>query len=150
MNDEQKHQVAEMSQTNLSQAQIGELVGVHQSTVSRYIQSFDEKNQLLKKFKTHRADFYSDFQRQSLEIQIRVLEKLREQDFSALSPEAKTRMLRDLEVSKGISFDKERLERGESTANVSTWTHLIKHIHTAKTDTPLPDEPRPQDSEESP
>jgi hypothetical protein len=43
----------------------------------------------------------------------------------ATKPNIKAGILRDLAVAGGVIFDKERLERGQSTANIQTISKLI-------------------------
>ena len=36
---------------------------------------------------------------------------------------------KDLAVAYGILLDKDRLESGESTSNIASWTHLVSESH---------------------
>ena len=65
----------------------------------------------------------------SLDLQERILATMDDRFISALPASQKGPLLQSLTVQAGILFDKERLERGESTQNVALLSKLIDSAH---------------------
>lgn len=116
--------------------EIAKQQGVAPSTVWRFLQQTEPERVALEQFKSQRADQLAKLQGKAIKVQHLALDRLRAdlQDdrlSSALSPTAKTQYLNAATVAGGTSFDKERLERGQSTANISTITKMINaHVTT--------------------
>ena len=90
------------SQQGLSAPEIGKLVGCSPTNIYQRFQTVNYTPQHLESFKKNRADLMAQKQRELL---------------SALDSEAIKRMApRDVVVSYGILYDKERLERGQATS----------------------------------
>jgi len=93
----------EARQKNLTLAQIGKIYGCSPQAVSQRLSKVDIPG--LERFKRNRADIFAHKQRQILD---------------AITPaKMEGAAINTLAVSLGIMYDKERLERGQSTANVS-------------------------------
>jgi len=95
--------IIDARQKGLTQPQIAKLYDVTPSAISRRLKDVDIPG--LEKFKRNRADIFAHKQRQILD---------------AITPaKMEGAAINTLAVSLGIMYDKERLERGQSTANVS-------------------------------
>jgi len=122
--------VLELHEKGLSTVQIAQHQGVAPSTIWRFLQQTEPERLQLEQFKSQRADYLAKLQGKAIEVQHLALDRLKadlEDDriSSALSPTAKTQYLNAATIAGGTSFDKERLERGQSTANISTLSKMI-------------------------
>mgnify|MGYP001565151747 FL=1 len=96
----------------LTMPQIAQLCHVHESAIYRMIERHGDVEDV-ERWKTHRADIMSAKQRELL---------------SHITPDRIKKMNpRDMVVSFGILYDKERLERGLSTDNVDV--HVLETSH---------------------
>ena len=112
--------------------QISEHLGFSQTTVWRYVNQALDKNERLGHYKANRADYLAFQQYEETEIQAKLRAELLEDGVIAkFSPEIKRRWYETLNQSSGTKYDKERLERGESTQNISQLTTIIERA-TAK------------------
>jgi predicted transcriptional regulator len=105
--------------------EIADRLGVNQSTVQRYLNKTKPELEALEAYKKHRADIFADLQAKGIELQHRILDSLL-QDLgaldgvsTALTVHQKINLISVLNAQFGTIFDKERLQRGESTSNVS-------------------------------
>jgi hypothetical protein len=89
------------------------------------MQRMRPERQPLELFKTHRADILARLQAKSLDAQERIVDTLSDGVIGALTPSQKSGFLMSLNAQHGTSFDKERLERGQSTSNQSIISRLL-------------------------
>ncbi len=93
------------SERGLSHAEIGQMVGCSAANVTARFGKVGYTPERLKAYKLHRADIFTEKQRQIMD---------------AISPEKlKKSTAYQLVGMGGILYDKERLERGESTQNIA-------------------------------
>jgi predicted transcriptional regulator len=116
----------EMAERGLSNQEIATLIGVNPSTVYRFLEHIKPEQQALAAYKSHRADVFARLQARNLDFQEAILEQLEKDGLAgALSPHQKIGLMFALNTQLGTLFDKERLERGQSTANISTVSKMI-------------------------
>jgi len=113
----------ELAQGKLA-SEIAKEQGVARQSVYAVIHEIERNKAQIEKFRENRADILASLQQQNQRIQAKVLDALEEQVStegftSDTTANQKTSILHSLTVAAGIQLDKERLERGESTANVS-------------------------------
>ena len=125
-----RKKVVELRAKGLSTEEIAKHQGVALSTVWRFLQRTAPERQALETFKSNRADEFANLQGKAMDVQHRVLDcmkaDLEEKAIAnALSPSQKTQYLNAAAMVCGIGFDKERLERGESTSNISLVSRMI-------------------------
>jgi len=94
-----------------SQAEIAEIVGIDKSNVNRALKKYGLRRADIDGYKNNRADILAG-------LQTRVLQSVTDVDIEKAP-------FRDKIVALGILFDKERLERGQSTGNLAL-TSLIE------------------------
>jgi IS30 family transposase len=114
----------------LSNAEIANLQGVNESTVWRFLERTKPEQRALERFKSGRADELANVQGKAVQVQHLVLDRMRDElsddrMASALSPSQKSGYLNAATIAGGTAFDKERLERGESTQNISTMSRML-------------------------
>jgi len=117
-----------LSQLNrgYSQAEIARMNDVDQSTVCRFVAKIGPERQGVAVFKDHRADILARLQAKSLDIQEQLIESLgKDGVITSMKNHEKAGLLQALNAQCGTSFDKERLERGQSTSNQSVVTTLL-------------------------
>jgi len=124
-----RKEVLTLAERGLNSAQIAKHQGVAQSTVWRFLEASKPEQLALKRFKENRADVFATFQANNLDLQNRLVESLKQDRvFDALKPSEKTGLLDVLNRSTGTLYDKERLETGKSTSNVSTVSRMLDSV----------------------
>lgn len=104
--------VFELKGRGLSHAQIGKLLGCSHQNITRMVKCYGAELEGLDDFKANKGDFILAKQKQLLEgITAKKIDKMSG---------------KDLAISFGVIFDKYRLETGESTANISLFSRLVK------------------------
>ena len=122
--------VRELAAQGVSIPDIAEHQGVNRSTVWRFLERLSPEQAALKRFQETRPDAFSLLHGDTLQCHALALATLKgdledEALMRATKPSIKAGILRDLAVAGGVIFDKERLERGQSTANIQTISKLI-------------------------
>jgi hypothetical protein len=117
--------IRRLADAGLGTVDIAQHQGVERTTVWRYLQQHRIEQKNIQTFKEHRADLLAGLQSDALSLQKRVLATFDDGVLQALKPGEKTGLLMALNATHGTTFDKERLERGESTQNISTISRMI-------------------------
>ncbi len=112
--------VDELHSKGVGLTDIARSQGVAKSTVWRYLASIDAEKVEIERYRTDRAEVFTKLQAQSLELQSMIMQSLVSDGILVeLTPHQKTGMLAVLSAQHGTLYDKERLEKGQSTSNVS-------------------------------
>lgn len=109
----------DLHQRGFSNPEIAQNQGVATTTVWRFLQQTKPERQALETFKANRADVLARLQAKSLDAQERILDTLDDGMVAALTPSQKSGLLMSLNAQSGTVFDKERMERGQSSHNIS-------------------------------
>lgn len=109
-----REKVAELGKTDLTQEDIAGMIGIERSTVSKILKSFKVHKEQVETFKDERADAMAVIQREILS--------------NITVDEIKKAPLQTKMMSYGILYDKERLERGQSTSNESIIVTQIRDM----------------------
>ncbi len=120
-----RKKVLDLHARGFSAPEIAQQQGVAHSTVWRFLERMKPEIVAVESFKTHRADVLARIQAKSLDAQERIIDTLDDGLLAALTPSQKSSMLMALNAQSGTAFDKERLERGQSTANISTISRML-------------------------
>ena len=83
-------------------------------------------------YKINRADIFAGKQISYQKLADQVLATIQPEDIEAAKLTEKLAVLKVLDVGAAIYYDKERLERGESTQNVSVLIGAIKELKTKR------------------
>jgi predicted transcriptional regulator len=121
--------VLSLRRRGLSTHEIAKHEGVAPSTVWRYLDRSEPDRVALERFKENRADVFAELQGKTIGVKHRIIQLI-EKDIedgvlNALNPQAKAQYLNVLNNVQGTIYDKERLERGESTSNVSVVSKMV-------------------------
>jgi len=120
-----RKKVLDLHQRGLSNSEIAKHEGVATTTVWRFLQQTEPERRDLERFKQGRADVLARLQAKSLDAQERILDTLKDGVLDALKPQEKNGLMLALNAQHGTCFDKERLERGQSTSNQSIVSSMI-------------------------
>ena len=125
-----RRKAQELAEQGTSTTDIAQHQGVARTTVWRFLQQLKPHQHQLDQFKEHRADCLAQIQGKALNVQELVLDQmtndLQAVGFTnALTPTAKTKFLHAAVLAGGVAYDKERLERGQSTQHIGILTQAI-------------------------
>ena len=96
--------ILDLAGKNLTHREIGRLLGISQQCVSKRLKAFAPRLKLLNGYKRHRADMLTLKQAEIMD---------------AMTPDKiEAASLLQMTTAIGILHDKERMERGQSTANI--------------------------------
>lgn len=121
-----RQKVLALHEQGLSIVDIAKHQQVDRSAVWRFLHSTEPERRALEQFKQNRADVFAKLQAKNLDVQERILDTLDEGVVNALTPHQKTGLLMSLNSQFGTIYDKERLETGKSTENVSMLTRMLE------------------------
>lgn len=105
-------------------AQIAKQQGVAPSTITRFLANIKPELDAVAVFKQQRADLLASLQGLSLEVQRKLILRL-DSLADALTPHQIAACMMSISTVHGTLFDKERLERGQSSHNISVLSKLI-------------------------
>ncbi len=118
--------VTDLSSKGLDSVQIGKIVGAHPSTIRRFLDKIKPEYQAVAEFRSGRADVLATLQAKNLTIQERLLERLGEDGLlDTLTPSQISGLVFALNTQHGTLYDKERIETGQSTQNISVVSRMI-------------------------
>lgn len=121
-----KAKVKQMAQSGLSTYQIAKVVGVNQSTIHRFLEKIKPETQAVSAFRSNRAEVLATLQAKNLTVQEKLLEKLEDDGLlAALTPSQISGLMFALNTQHGTLYDKERIETGQSTQNISVVSRMI-------------------------
>lgn len=119
-----REKVIELAETGLTASDIARHQSVSPSTITRFLEQFHIDKDAVEQYKQARPEALAWMQGKNLEIQRQLLERL-----DGLLPTLKTPQISGLmfalNTQHGTLFDKERLERGQSTQNISTISKMV-------------------------
>lgn len=116
----------ELAQLGVSKADIAQHQGVDRKVIWRFLDDHLHVRQRLQRWKAHRADLLAALQADCYDVQQKILESIQKDGVIAtLKTSEKTGLLMALNATAGTMFDKERLERGQSTSNQSIITSML-------------------------
>ena len=105
--------------------EIAEATNTTEPTVYRFLKDMKPEFRALEDFKANRADVFARLQAKAIDLQFKIVNEL-DGILPTLTPSQKAGLAHTLTVVSGTAFDKERLERGQSTQNTSI---MMKMIH---------------------
>jgi len=103
--------VLKLLELGATRAQVAKSVNVSRPAISQMLKRYAIDDNLIDSFKKNRADILAG-------LQETVLASLTEEDIKKAS-------VRDRIIAAGTLYDKERLERGQSTSNQSVFFHIV-------------------------
>jgi predicted transcriptional regulator len=128
-----RDKVKQLMASGLSESDIAKHQGVAPSSIHKYIHTLSDTE--IQDFKAKRADVLALSQLKAIAVKNRVLNHvidMPEETFKATSDQAKIGYGNLANVSAGTDYDKERIERGESTQNISILVGSILDLKRAR------------------
>jgi transposase len=108
------------SVAGISNREISRELGIHQNTVADTLAKYGINKQELDTFVENRNSIVKSKQQMILD---------------AITPDKMIKAgVKDLTVAYGIMLDKDRLESGESTSNIASWTAIVTAAHSKEAD----------------
>lgn len=124
--DQHREQILAGLAAGQSQRQVAARLGISHSSISTWLDTLDAEKQEITRFRSSRADALSQIQGKALKVQAQILDELAgDGNLALLTPAQKGNLLHALVVANGNAYDKERLETGKSTANISTISKMV-------------------------
>lgn len=114
-----------LSQLGLGVNEIAQHQGVHHSVISRFLKDNKARGQVIATYRAQRADVFADLGAHAVELQHRIVQQVDDEVLASLSPKDKTSLLFALNAIGGTIYDKERLETGQSTANINLISRMM-------------------------
>jgi hypothetical protein len=112
--------VSELAELGVCPADIAKHQGVDHSAVWQFLERQGIERKQIEKYKAERADIFAGLQGKALAVQEKAMDYLLQDGvFASLEDKAKVSLINSLNNVFGTAYDKERLERGQSTQNVS-------------------------------
>lgn len=109
-----------------TQEEIAQHQGVNASSVSRYLKKRNIEKTEVDTFREARADLFADLQQRAINAQCAIIDSLFVDGvLRATDEKVKASLLASINAVAGTMYDKERLETGKSTANVSTLARIL-------------------------
>ena len=130
-----------LREKGLSCEDIARHQGVAESTVYRFLDKLGHERKQLDQFKHHRPDLLAQVHARSINVQHLALASI-ERDLEEdrinckLTPHQKKSYLDAATIAGGVAIDKERLERGMTTANLGVLGEIIIESHKHLTEHP--------------
>lgn len=121
----QRNKILTQLEAGKTQSQIAQSLGVHRSSISRWLDTLDQEKQELSRFRSTRTDALSQIQSKALTVQSQILDSLMEGLPIDATLSQKAGLLQSLNIVIGTSYDKERLETGQSTQNHSIVAKML-------------------------
>lgn len=117
---------AQFADAGLGCVDIAKHQGVSKQAAWQFLHTYQLRKPDVAKFRAIRADVLAELQADNLNLQAKLLQQLNQDGvLDSLTQHAKTGLLFALNAQHGTLFDKERLERGESTSNHSVMTTML-------------------------
>lgn len=106
--------------------ELGREYGVSHVTILDWLSKVEQEKQHVERFKINRADILARIQGKTLVLQEHLVDNLMQEGLDgSLTTQQKSSLLTSLNIVHGTLFDKERLERGQSTANISAISRMV-------------------------
>lgn len=117
-NPEMQQAVQQMARAGIPRASIARAVGIDRSSIGRYLDRAAPELRDIAEYASARADLLARQGALAQDVSSRLIEAMATDDLAQLSAEQKARCLVPLMAVQDRAHQQERLERGQSTANV--------------------------------
>lgn len=124
--EQHQAQILKGLEAGKSQRQVAAELGISHSSISTWLDTVEQSRRELSRFRSSRADVLASLQARSISFQHQLIADLEEDRLrNALTPSQKAGLLHTLTVVSGTAYDKERIETGQSTQNISVVSRMI-------------------------
>ena len=126
ISDDKKVVVKSLVDSGTSYRKINEITGVSLGHITKIVKEFESSQELIDWYQKNKLNVLMKAQLENLALQEAIRDSITEDQLKKWTPDQKARWYQVLGTDHGIKFDKERLERGQSTENVSVIIEAIK------------------------
>ena len=132
ISDDKKVVVKSLVDAGTNYRKINEITGVSLGHITKIVKEFESSQDLIDWYQKNKLNVLMKAQFENLALQEALRNSITEDDLNKWTPDQKARWYQVLGTDYGIKFDKERLERGQSTENVSVIIEMIKDLKRRK------------------
>jgi len=126
--DDKKVVVKSLVDSGNSYRKTAEIMGVSLGTIHKIAKEFDADRDLVEFYRNNKSDILLKAQMNNMALQQAIINSISDEDIKRMTANEKARWYQVLGTDHGIKFDKERLERGESTENIAHIHKVAKEI----------------------
>ena len=119
ISNEKKVVIKSLVDAGMSYREVKEIIPVSLGYITRIVKEFESSKELIRWYEANRVDVLLKAQLESMALQGAIRNSITEDDIKKWTPDQKARWHHALTIDHGTKFDKERLQRGESTQNVA-------------------------------
>ncbi|MFC1515628.1 hypothetical protein ACFL7E_02590 [Thermodesulfobacteriota bacterium] len=128
ISDEKKVVVKSLVDAGNNYRKIREMMGVSLGAIHKIAKDFEADRELVEFYRNNKSDILLKAQMNNMALQQAIINSISDEDIKRMTANEKARWYQVLGTDHGIKFDKERLERGESTENIAHIHRIAKHI----------------------
>ena len=128
ISDDKKVVVKSLVDAGTTYRKINEITGVSLGLITKIVKEFESSQDLINWYQKNKLNVLMNAQFENLALQEAIRNSITEDDLNKWTPDQKARWYQVLGTDHGIKFDKERLERGQSTENVSVIIEAIMDL----------------------
>jgi transposase len=132
ISDDKKVVVKSLVDAGTNYRKINEITGVSLGHITKIVKEFKSSQDLINWYQKNKLNVLMKAQFENLALQEAIRNSITEDDLKKWTPDQKARWYQVLGTDHGIKFDKERLERGQSTENVSVIIEAIMDLKRRK------------------
>lgn len=132
ISDDKKVVVKSLVDAGTNYRKINEITGVSLGHITKIVKEFESSQELIDWYQKNKLNVLMKAQLENLALQEAIRNSITEDDLKKWTPDQKARWYQVLGTDHGIKFDKERLERGQSTENVSVIIEAIMDLKRRK------------------
>ena len=107
---------------------IMDITGISLGYITKIVKQFESNQDLIDWYKENKLQVLMKTQMDNLALQEAIRDSVTADEIKKWTPDQKARWYQVLGTDYGIKFDKEHLEKGESTENVGVIIEMIKRI----------------------
>ena len=128
ISDDKKVVVKSLVDAGTTYRKINEITGVSLGLITKIVKEFESSQDLINWYQKNKLNVLMKAQFENLALQEAIRNSITEGHLKKWTPDQKARWYQVLGTDHGIKFDKERLERGQSTENVSVIIEAIMDL----------------------
>ena len=132
ISDDKKVVVKSLVDAGTNYRKINEITGVSLGHITKIVKEFESSQELIDWYQKNKLNVLMKAQLENLALQEAIRNSITEDDLKKWTPDQQARWYQVLGTDHGIKFDKERLERGQSTENVSVIIEAIMDLKRRK------------------
>jgi transposase len=111
---------------------IMDITGVSLGYITKIVKQFESNQELIEWYRENKLQILMKTQMDNLALQEAIRDSVTADEIKKWTPDQKARWYQVLGTDYGIKFDKERLEKGESTENIDIILEMIYRVRDEK------------------